>query len=205
MRHVKLIAYLVLVISFGGISVAYSGQMYQKHSFSITLPAGWIEIPRDVIDAHLIEISRLAPNAPKQDYDCVFQLDNAQNWFEHPYILVSIKNTGRIPENQLENCERISTQEDYDKHKKPYSSIISSIQAGKTYYDKKAKIIWLRLEANVVNVGSIAGISGMNLTEKGFIQVTGLSLKDDFSIYESIFQSIIMSVAPEPWLVYKPK
>lgn len=141
MRHAKFIAYLVLVISFGGISVAYSGQMYQKHSFSITLPDGWKEIPMDVIDAYLIEISRLAPNAPKQDYDCGFQLDNAQKWFGYPYILVSIKNTGRIPENELGEFARYSVLEDIDKYKKPYSSIISSLQAGKMYYDKQSEVI----------------------------------------------------------------
>jgi hypothetical protein len=73
------------------------------------------------------------------------------------------------------------------------------------YYDEQAKIVWVRSELKVVNVGQISGISGMVLTENGYIQVDGFSLKDDFSIYESVFQSIIMSVAPEPWLVYKPK
>jgi hypothetical protein len=111
MRHAKFIAYLVLVISFGGISVAYSGQTYQKNSFSIALPDGWIEIPREVIDAYKIAISRLAPNRQKQeyDYDCGFQLGNAKKWFGCPYIVVKIYNTGRISKNQLENpeCERI--------------------------------------------------------------------------------------------------
>lgn len=207
MRHAKFIASLVLVISFGGISVAYSGQMHQKNSFSITLPDGWIEIPREVIDAYKGAISRIAPNRQKQDYDynCGFQLGNAKKWFGYPYIVVQINNTGRIPKNQLENCERIPLQEIYDKNKKGLFPLTLDLRVGKMYYDKQAKIVWLRSESNVVNVGLIAGIIGMVLTEKGFIQVDGWSLKDDFSIYEPIFQSVARSVAPEPWLVYKPK
>lgn len=198
MLHVKLVAYLMLVISFGGSSIAYCGQTYQKNSFSITLPAGWIEIPRDVIDAYKGAISRIAPNRQKQDYDynCGFQLGNAKKWFGYPYIVVQINNTGRIPKNQLENCERTPLQEIYDKNKKGLFPPTLDLQVGKMYYDEPAKIVWVRSESKVVNVGQISGIIGMVLTEKGFIQVDGYSLKDDFSIYEPIFQSVIRSVVP---------
>ena len=160
---------------------------------------------------------------PKENYDCGFEVKKADKkkpitiavliddyygkWFVYPYILVGTHNTGRIPENQLEKFEGRSVQEDIDKYQKLSSSLISALQVGKMYYDKQSKIAWLRLvlEEQVVNEGPIAGISGMVPTEKGFVQVVGYSLKDDYFKYESVFQSIIMSVAPEPWLVYKPK
>ncbi|WP_456324105.1 hypothetical protein [Desulfonauticus submarinus] len=186
-------------------TVLHARQLYQKGDFSISLPDGWVEIPSDVIDAYEKEIARLAPNAPAQHCDYGFQLGSADNWFEYPYILVQIKNIGRIPESQIEKLEGYSVQESLDKHKSDLSTVLSNVQAGKMYYDKTSRIIWLRIEANVVDVGPISGLSGMILTEKGFIQVSGCSLKSDYSTYEPVFRATVMSVTPSSELVYKPK
>jgi hypothetical protein len=72
------------------------------------------------------------------------------------------------------------------------------------YYDKKAQIVWVRLESSIVNVGPITGLSAMVPTEKGFIQVSGYSLRNDFATHEATFRSVAVSVAPEPSLVYRP-
>ncbi len=84
-------------------------------------------------------------------------------------------------------------------------TVISNIQAGKMIYDNKNKMIWMRLEANVQDIGPIIGISGMILTEKGSIHANAYSRKEDFSTYEPVFRSIATSVTPAPELVYKPK
>ena len=73
------------------------------------------------------------------------------------------------------------------------------------HYDKGAKIIWLRMESNIVNVGPMSSLSGMILTEKGVIPVIGFSLKNDFSTYEPVFRSSTISVVPSQELTYKPK
>jgi len=199
-----LITYLLLVVTAAGVSIA-SGSELHKNGFSITLPDGWVEMHRDVIDAYQEELARLASNAPPQHYDYGFQLGSSKNWFEYPYILVQLKNTGRIPESQLEKLERYSVQETLDKHKKGLSSIMSDIEVGKIIYDKQTKMIWMRIESNVVNIGPISGLSGMVPTEKGFIQVMGYSLRENYSTYEPIFQSVALSISPEAGLAYRPK
>ena len=204
MHRTKLIAYVLLIVTFVGVSIASSSEL-RKKGFSISLPDGWVEIPRDVIDSYEKEIAKLAPNAPAQHYDYGFQLASSKNWFEYPYILVQVKNTGRIPESQLEKLEGYSVQESLDKQKKAFSSIVSDIQPGKMVYDKQTKMIWMRIEANVVNIGPMSGIVGTVPTEKGFIQVMGYSLRENYPTYEAIFQSVALSVSPEPGLAYKPK
>ena len=204
MHKTELITYVLLIVAFATLSIASDSEL-QKNGFSISLPDGWIEMPRDVIDAYEKEITRLAPNVTTQHYDYGFQLDSSKNWFEYPYILVQVKNIGRIPESQLEKLERYSVQESLDKYKKGVSSIMSDIQAGKMVYDKETKMIWMRIESNVANIGPISGISGMIPTEKGFIQVMGYSLREHYPTYEAIFQSVALSVSPEPGLAYKPK
>lgn len=202
--HRRKLIYVLLIVTFAGISMASSGEL-RKKGFSISLPDGWVEMPIDVIDSYEKEIARLAPNAKTEHYDYGFQLDSSKNWFEYPYILVQVKNTGRIPESQLEKLEGYFVQESLAKQEKAVGSIMSDIQMGKMVYDKRNKMIWMRIEADVVNIGPISGISGMVPTEKGFIQVMGYSLRENYPNYESIFQSVAVSVSPEPGLTYKPK
>lgn len=197
-----IIAFVTLVCL---LTTVQADQLHKKGVFSISVPDGWVEMPTDVIDAYEKEIAKLAPNAPAQHYDYGFQSGNTENWFEYPYILIQVKNMGRIPESQIEKLEGYSIQEDLNRQKKDLSPVMSDIQAGKMYYDKAARIIWLRIESNVVGIGQISGLSGMIPTEKGFIQVGGYSLKGDYSTYEPVFRASAMSVTPNSELVYKPR
>ena len=68
-----------MIVTFVGVSIASSSEL-RKKGFSISLPDGWVEIPRDVIDSSEKEIARIAPNANAQHYDYGFQLDSSKNW-----------------------------------------------------------------------------------------------------------------------------
>ena len=186
-------------------SAVHADQLYKKDVFSISLPDGWVEMPRHIIDAYEKGMARLAPNAPRQHYDYGFQLGNERKWFKYPYILVQIQNTGRIPKSQLEKLEGYSVQKGLEKHKNDSSPVMEDIQTGKMYYDKTKKIIWLRIESNVVGVGTISGLSGLIPTEKGIIQVSGYSTKSDNSTYEPVFVASAMSITPRSGLIYKPR
>jgi hypothetical protein len=149
-------------------------------------------------------VAKAAPDFPLQHYDYGFQLESSKNWFEYPYILFQIKNSGRIAEKDLEKMEQVSLQEKLNEHEKQVESIASGLQAGKMVFDKKSKIVWMGLEMNVNNVGPVSGLSAMIPTEKGLIQVSGYSLRDDYPIYEPIFRSIALSTSPVAELVYRP-
>jgi hypothetical protein len=205
MLRTRLIAYLLLNLIFAGVSIANVVE-YKKYGFSISLSDGWVEIPRNILDAYETELAKLAPKVPAQHYDYGFQLDSSQNWFEYPYILIQVRNTGRIPKSQLEKIQGYSVQESKNKQKKNLSSMMNDMQAGEMIYDKETKIIWMRMESNVVDIGPIgpiSGISGIVSTDKGFIQVSGYSLKNDYPAYESVFRSVAVSVTPGPELSYK--
>ena len=73
------------------------------------------------------------------------------------------------------------------------------------YYENESKIIWLRIESNVIDIGPISGLSGMTLTEKGIIQVNSYALKKDYPTYEPIFRALSLSVSPISALAYKPR
>jgi hypothetical protein len=204
MHKTILIIYLFLISTFTAVSIA-NGSEFHKNGFSISLPDEWVEIPEDVIDTTEEKLAKLNPNAqmPKADYG--FQLSSSKNWFEYPYILIIINNSGRIPESQLKKLEEYPFKKVFNETQNELSSIISDLEAGKIVYDKQAKLMWMRTEANVPPEGLISGISCMVPTETGFIQISGYSLRDNFPIYEAIFQSVALSVSPEPQLAYKSK
>jgi len=205
MRITKYLYMIALILIVNFLVAVQAKELYQKNVFSISLPDGWVEMPADVIDAYEKEMAKLVPNDPAPHYDYGFQLGSTENWFDYPYILVQIDNIGRISKNQIEQLDGYSVQEDLNKYKNNLSPVMSDIQAGKMYYDSAAKIIWLHIESIVTEAGPISGLSGMIPTEKGFIQVNGLSLSSDYSTYEPIFRASTMSVAPNNELVYKPR
>ncbi|MBI9084691.1 MAG: hypothetical protein JEZ11_13935 [Desulfobacterales bacterium] len=192
---------------------AQASVLHKKNNLSISLPDGWVEIPKDVIDAWEKTRAEEIPKEFVPHVDCAFQLDNAENWFDCPYILVIIHDTGRISEKLLGKMEEVSLQENLDKqiqerldkNKEGLSSIATNIQIGKIHFDKDSKITWQLMESNAAKWGPISGLSGSIPTEKGLIQVVGYSLKYDFPIYGPIFESSAMSVVPSHELIYKAK
>jgi hypothetical protein len=205
MNRMRIVASLLLVAILATSSIVYGEERVQKNGFSISLPVEWVEIPRDSIDLYEKELAQLAPNAKVEHYDYGFQLNSAKDWFECPYVLIQVKNNGRIPESQLEKLEGFSAQKTVDDQKEKLSVIMSDLQVGKMIYDSQNKMIWIRIESNVRDFGPVSGISGMVLTERGFILAHAYSAKNDFPNYESIFRSIATSVTPDPELAYRPK
>ena len=202
-KHLQQILVFFLIM-FSAVSIIQADE-YQKNEFSISLPSGWIEMPRDIIDSYEKALSKAAPDFPLQHYDYGFQRISSKNWFEYPYILIQVKNTGRIPENELKKLDQISVQKDIDVQKEQVKSLMSEIQTGKMVFDQQNRIIWMRIEGNVANIGPIAGLTSMIPTEKGIIQVNGYSLKSEYPEYDPIFRSIALSTAPVPNLLYKAK
>ena len=207
MHKTKIVTLVLLIVIFTGVSTASANEL-KKEGFSISLPSGWVEVPIDVIEAFVKKIARFTPDAQANHCEYGFQLKSSKRWFEYPYILVQINNNGRIPKSQLAKYERYNIKK-YNildnKFKKSLSPIISDMQIGKIVYDKQNKILWVHMESNVVNIGRIAEIFGMVLTEKGYIQVMCYCLRKNYSTYKAIFQSVVLSISIEPGLDQKPK
>jgi uncharacterized protein len=182
-----------------------STETYKKNGFSITLPTGWIEIPREEIDEYENGIATIAPDASVKHFDYGFQSETALNWFEYPYMIIRIDNNGRIVQSALEEMAESIDNDMFNTESKGLSQIMSDIKLGQAAYDKKSRMVWMYVEFNMENFGPVSGISGIIPTEKGFIQVNGYSRREDFSTYENIFKLIAESVLPEPEIVYKPR
>ncbi|MDA2935029.1 SPOR domain-containing protein [Acidobacteria bacterium AH-259-D05] len=160
-----------------------------QDDFAIHLPQNWVEIPSKVLRQYSKTVSRGVGESLSYDYG--FQLAPVDKWLTHPYILIQVKRSGRIPERVLNQYKQISVgvskgiREAQDEWSK-----LSNAQLGETLYDTENEILWMNLSVDVRRVGRVNGQVAVKLTDFGYIQVMGYATKDTFSSYQSLFQEI---------------
>lgn len=175
-----------------------------KEGFTLHLPSDWKPIPKDILDKYSQAIAKMAPQAEKQVYDYGFQRSDAPKWFAYPYILVQVKRSGRIPEEQLTSLKRIgkAMDESFSKTTDSLSVITSNASLGEPIYDPAAHILWTRIAIDIKKTGTVRGIIGTLLTEEGFVQIAGYAMDDNFGTYLPIFESVIKTAEIRAGLKY---
>ncbi len=200
----KTIAFVLLTVALAVVSTAFCEVKIQRDGFTLSLPDGWVEIPRDAIDSYEKKMAELAPSVHAQHYDSGFQLGSPGKWFSYPYVLIQVNTRGRIQESRLEQLKENIIPNVLDQ-KERFSAIMSDIKVGEMLYDSRNNIIWMRMELDIRGFGPVTGLAGMVPTERGFIQAIGYCRKDDYKKYENAFRSILVSVTPDAELAYKPQ
>lgn len=177
-----------------------------KDGFTLYLPDHWKPIPGDVLDAYSRAIAKLAPKVEKQTYDYGFQLSAAQKWFTYPYILVQVKHSGRVPEDQLRSLARIGEAMDssFAKARESLSSFATNGTIGETVLDASSHTLWTRIAIDVKGAGTINGLVGTILTENGFIQISCYAKEKEFPGYLPVFETIVRSAVLSDDLKYRP-
>ena len=178
-----------------------------KEGFTLQLPGGWKPIPEEVLDAYEREIARMAPKAENQDYDYGFQLSSARKWFAYPYILVQVKSSGKVPQDQLRSMARIGEAMDtgFARARESISSIAANGKMGEPVLDEAAHTLWTRISVDVKGVGTINGLVGTILTEKGFIQISCYAKEKEFQGYLPLFEGMISGAVLSDELMYRPE
>lgn len=205
MRFLKFSLRCAISVTLLYIALGHAAIQLNYDSFSITIPDGWIEIPKEILDSGRHQLLQITPDADVPQYYCGFQLENAYNWLDYPYILVDIKKTGRIPKNEFRKFEQYKVQKDLDKIQKNLSPIMSDLNYGQMYYEEKSNVIWSRGEVNLHETEKVCILSALIPTEEGFVGVSGFCRKIQSDQLEQIFQSVVLSIIPNQKLAYQPK
>jgi len=173
-----------------------------KEGFSISIPSDWEEIPKAVLDEGERFKRERMPDVPFTPNAYGFVRKGSENWFDLPMITVKIDNNGRISERLLDSSKKVIFK-DFENILNKFDEIVKvDREATKTFFDEKNLTIWIVLKG-VVDGKQIYSIGGMVLTEKGFIQVSCFCLQNEFKKYKSLFTSVVLSITPEPRLVYR--
>jgi hypothetical protein len=199
---------IAIAVALVVLSDAHGADLSQKIATSsgivIHLPAGWQQIPKDIMIAQSAEVARQNPNLPKQTYEYGFQSPSGQ-WFSYPYLFVQIQQIGRIPEGVLKKMPNLDEmmESKMDETVKA-ASVVTDAAMGKTVYDSANRILWTSARMNT-GVGNIKMLAGGHLSEDGFVQIFGYAREEDFARYEVLLHDIISNVKLPDGMRYVPR
>lgn len=160
----------------------------EKPGLSLAIPAGWREMPPDVLQTFYDTARKKAGGAAVPRYDYGFQLEASEYWLAYPYVLIRVDHSGRIPEPDLKAMPRI------DLHG----------PSAQMRYDDAAHLVWMTLDADLPDLGKIRGLAGMIPTDDGWIHVNGYARAEDFERYADAFRGMARSVRVAPQFAYRP-
>jgi hypothetical protein len=201
-----LAALLSLCIATACFGIVAQQPFQTKDGFTLYLPDDWKPIPGDVLNEYSRAIAKLAPQVEKQTYDYGFQLSASQKWFIYPYILVQVKRSGRIPEDELRSLARIGEAMDssFTKARESLSSFATNGTIGETVLDSSTHTLWTRISIDVKGAGTVNGLVGTVLTEAGFIQISCYAKEKEFPGYLPAFETIVRATVLSDGLKYRP-
>jgi hypothetical protein len=120
-----------------------------------------------------------------------------------PYILFTISNSGRIDESRIQQMESLDlslTADDDGQSMLP----AGEGKIGRGHYEPENHLIWRRVSLPAGPYGGVKVLSGMLLTQVGFVRIMGYSPLADYRENEKIFRQITTSIELDEWLRYQP-
>jgi hypothetical protein len=177
---------------------------FTKTEVALDVPDGWVEVPRDVLQAFHAELQRQAPLAQVPKYDYAFQATGGPPWLQYPYVLVKVTPSGRPTERELEALKTIDLSSKVRERNDGWSDLLKNSSVGQMRYDKAQNVVWLTSKSEVKDVGPVTGISGIIPTEQGFLELHAYAKEGDFAQRLPTFQTMITGARVSPQLAYRP-
>lgn len=176
---------------------------FHFQEFSIKLPEGWVEIPTEQLNSYAKSLKKIVPKDYDTQFNYGFQLKSKQ-WLKHPFILIKIFNTGRIPKNELKKFEQFPVQKEAEKVEKDLKGFLLILNMEKMVYDSQRNILWIKTRGKYLGK-DIYSIGGHIPTERGLIGCYGHALLSDFHNYAPVFKESIESINVDPQIRYRSK
>lgn len=191
--------FFLLPIIASAESLSYTNR--QNHYF-FTLPSGWKEIPKSTIDDFFRQLANEA-GGTFINYAAGFQLEDAQNYFQYPYVLIQEHKINTPSFSQIiKEFESNKFSESVDKEVDKYSEFMANATFQDPFFDEERKLIFMNLEMDVVNIGKVKGLIVMFLGKESIIQLNFYSVKSEYSKNLLTFNQIINSFSYEQGYQY---
>lgn len=208
-RHFFRILTLLVTALTGWSTTGLSAASFDEkaHGFTITLPDGWQAIPREILENYSAQMASRSGGKVKEQYALGYQRGYQGQWLVHPYILVQVKETGRIPDGQLRQMKSFhaGAERGLNKASDSLGGLLTSAALGETLYDATNRCIWMHYTIDLAGVGSIKGVTCGFLTEKGMLLFHCYGRSSEFSALLPVFQQALASVKISEALKYRPR
>jgi hypothetical protein len=192
---------LLAVLFFISLNACAGIPVNAGNDFTVTIPDGWKEIPREVLD----EYEELLEKQMRQEahFDYAYQSASSKNWFEPPYVMVKVSRNGRIQEDDIANAGKMSREinKGAEYLQKITNGEFGNSSTNKPVYDPVLNILWVSLKIENKDLGPLQGLLAVKLIKNGRIEMYGQSLEKDFQqeqvVFRQMFESLILSPADE--------
>jgi hypothetical protein len=168
----------IVAVCLVAVAVSVSaGTFNTEDRFSVTLPAGWVRMPNDVLDSYAASLDEASPDESGQFFDYGFQLKDAGDWLAYPCILVQVNREGRFETGELARSAGEQSEVDMEK----------------------------ALLMEVRGQGDVKILVARQLTEYGFIELRGFASAEGFDEYEALFRQAFSGLRVDDPYGYKPQ
>jgi len=195
-KNYTFIAFLSIFLLCSAFSEPVNKSYPTKDGFTITMSDTWMPIPKNVLNAYTKALQQFAPNMEKQVYDYGFQLASNKNWLTYPYILIQVKNTGKVPEKELKNLTKFQQQVELgaSNASEALGKTISVLSSGDTVYDEALHIVYSIVNLDVQQAGKVKALISMIMTNQGSINLYGYALESEFDQYSTFYMDVARNV-----------
>jgi hypothetical protein len=183
-----------------------------KYDYSMTVPAGWVRIPDDVvremIGAVVREESRVSVN-----FDAAFQMADSWTWFSYPYVAVqiipySVGGLGRPPcEDEFDElvsaAARIDSKRIVQKAAtEEAQDLARTVDFGSIKVDREQRKYVRTMELQVPPYGRIHGEAVGHFGREVIVQVMFYAPADEWDQHSTAREVFVDSISFEPDMTY---
>ncbi len=189
---------VIFLIFLSMVSVRSSARDYTYYNsvnhYTLTVPDGWEEIPKAIIDKAVSNaMSQASDKSDFVDFDTGFHLKN-KDYFEYPYILIKNHEINTPSYNQIEkDLAGSETLDEFLKTNRGYGNLLSNASEENPCLDKARNMVLWNAEADVQGIGKIKLLTTICLGRERAIRIFFYSPESEYLQNLPIFISILDS------------
>lgn len=206
MEKILIFLFIIISLNINCVRNVYAQSQYVNtdNHYSFTVPNGWSEIPKNIIEEYVAKVVKQT-NGKSVEYETGFQ-QNQDNYFDYPYILVQSHLSSNPSYSQIEKSLNDSDfKNSFAVKSTEYSELINSASMEKPFIDKERNLIFINIQIDNVSVGKINGLIVMFLGSERITQLNFYAKADDYNEWLPIFNSVVDSFLYENGYKYTSK
>lgn len=174
-----------------------------RYGYSLDLPSGWVEIPEEMLQA-LVDVAIKQDTQPRIVYDAAFQLKDADQWFEYPYVLVqpityaSYGVNRQINEDEFPECVKkltgLNIEEILDETaSSDVRQLIDKVETGQPKLEMSERRYLWNINMDVAGIGPVRGLVVGYFGRDSVVQVIFYARRSDWDRYADVRRAIVDS------------
>jgi hypothetical protein len=174
---------------------------------SLDVPAGWHEIPPDVLEYYSLLAAEESGGQIAEIYQHGFRRGNPEIDFQPPQILVQIRESGRLNYRQflhlppVESLRRRSNHRLEDRSGPP----VDDPRLNEVHFDRDRFALRVDNTLDLATEGTVLVKSLSFLTERGTFTIHGYTTITENVALRPVFEHIFDSVRIDPSIRYRPR